>query len=196
MAAEQPKQTVADYVTIVLSPVLVMGLVGSLVYFLLEVFYKADGPWKARLQWILFFYVFGSVLTARISMNGEIASRSKIYGIVLALVTYLGKAAYVEMPEAIRPISFLVNLFLILLVWWCTHRLVWDCTNIDEEVDMNAAGLLQLSGMEKKPTEEEVIEAEEEPGKLSGFDLWWRRYQRYREKQGKKRSLGVWVVYF
>src|ERR1019366_5379473 len=114
MAAEQPRQTAADYVTIVLSPVLVMGLVGSLVLFLLEVFYKADGPWKERLQWILSCYVFGSVLTARISMMGDIAGRSRLYGIVLAMVTYLGMSAYVEMPEAIRPISFLINLFLIL----------------------------------------------------------------------------------
>ena len=199
MAGERTGQTVADYVTIVLSPVLVMGLVGSLVFFLLEVFYRADGPWKDRLQWILFFYVFGSVLTARISMMGDIAKRSKLYGIVLAFVTYLGMGAYIEMPEGIRPFSFLVNLFLILLVWWCTYRLVWDCTNVDETADMNAAGLLQVSGMEAEPkSEEEVIEAEEVAGKgkLSGFDLWWHRYQRYRERQGKKRSLGVWVVYF
>ena len=67
----RPNQTVVDYVTIVLSPALVMGLVGSLVFFLLEVFYRTDGEWKERLQWILFFYVFGAVLTARIAMNGE-----------------------------------------------------------------------------------------------------------------------------
>ena len=91
----------------------------------------------------------------------ELMTAMAISGIVLALVTYLGMAAYVEMPEAIRPVSFLVNLFLVLLVWWCNHRLVWDCTNVDEDADMNAAGLLQVSGMEKKPEEEEVIEAEE-----------------------------------
>jgi hypothetical protein len=197
MATEQPKQTAADYVTIVLSPVLVMGLVGSLVLFLLEVFYKADGPWKERLGWILSFYVFGSVLTARISMMGDIAGRSRLYGIVLAFLTYLGMSMYVEMPEAIKPVSFLINLFLILLVWWCAHRLVWDCTNVDEDADMNAAGLLRVSGVEQEPAGVEVVEADvESDRKLSGFDLWWRRYQRYRERQGKKRSLGVWVVYF
>ena len=42
----RPNQTVADYVTILLSPALIMGLVGSLVFFLLEVLYKSDGEWR------------------------------------------------------------------------------------------------------------------------------------------------------
>src|SRR4051794_32157542 len=94
----QPNQTVTDYVTIVLSPVLVMGLVGSLVFFLLEILYQTDGPWKGRLQWILFFYVFGAVLTARVAMNSETARRALIYGAVLAVATFVGIQMYVEYP--------------------------------------------------------------------------------------------------
>src|SRR5262245_46739348 len=102
MASERPNQTFVDYVTIVLSPALIMGLIGSLVFFLLEIFYATDGPWKSRLQWILFFFVFGAVLVGRISMNGEIAARAKLYGIVLTVATYFGLAAFVEYPEGLR----------------------------------------------------------------------------------------------
>jgi hypothetical protein len=197
----RPNQSVVDYVTIVLSPVLVMGLVGSLVLFLLEVFYKTDGQWKGRLQWILFFYVFGSVLTARVAMNGETASRAPIYGGVLALCTFIGIQMFVEYPEGMRELSFLVNIFLIGIVWWCSQRLTWDCTNVDEDTDMSGEGLLQASGLEEKPAagnvEENLVEEPEEKKKNEPpMWTWMRRYREYRDRRQKKRTLGVWVVYF
>src|SRR5205823_4216077 len=116
----------------------------------LEVFYRTDGPWRERLQWILFFYVFGIVLVSRISMNGDIASRSRLYGAVLAVLTYIGMQSFVEYPEGVREVSFLVNMLLIAIVWWCAHRLTWDCTNVDEDVDQSGEGLLQAAGLEEK----------------------------------------------
>src|SRR4051794_39203065 len=113
-----PGQTAVDYVTILLSPALIMGLVGSLVFFLLEVFYRTDGKgpdWKDRLQWILFFYVFGAVLVSRISMMGEIASRFWMYGSVLALLTYVGLQLFVEYPPGVKEVSFVVNAGLVAL---------------------------------------------------------------------------------
>jgi hypothetical protein len=197
MSSDRPNQTAVDYVTIVLSPVLIMGLVGSLVFFLLEVCYKTDGPWKERLQWIFFFYVFGIVLVARISMHPEIAPRAKFYGPVLILATYTGMQGFIEYPAGVKELSFLANLMLLCIVWWCAHRLTWDCTNIDEETDMSSEGLLQASGLEEKPptTHEDdpaLLEEEIKPG-IHG---WWERYRRYREQRAKKRTLGVWVVYF
>ena len=82
MSSERPNQTLADYVALVISPVLIMGLVGSLVFFLLDVLYQ--GQHRDRLQWILFFFVFGAVLVARISMMADIAGRAGLYGLVLA----------------------------------------------------------------------------------------------------------------
>ena len=48
----KPSKTLADYVTVALSPALIMALVGSLVFFLLEVLYV--GQYSERLQWTLF----------------------------------------------------------------------------------------------------------------------------------------------
>ena len=65
-----------DYVTIVLSPALIFGLVGSLVLFLLEVCYRGEdkgNDWKLRLQLILSAYVFGAVLVSRISMMSPVS---------------------------------------------------------------------------------------------------------------------------
>ena len=67
MASDRPDQTLADYIALAISPALLMGLVGSLVFFLLEILYPDKGAYKDRLQWILFFFVFGAVLAAHLS---------------------------------------------------------------------------------------------------------------------------------
>jgi hypothetical protein len=214
MSSEQPKQTVADYVTIALSPALIMGLVGSLVFFLLEVFYKVDGEYKLRMQWILFFFVFGAVLVSRISMTSDIAGRASLYGGVLAFATWLGLGQFVEYPEksGLRELSWGINLFLILVVWWCAHQLTRDCTEIDEETDVTDQGLLQAAGLDgqpgptepaEKPAEEAVedeeeLEEEDRPKrrKPPAVVAWAERFRKFREERKKKRTLGVWVVYF
>ncbi len=199
MSSERPNQTVADYVALVVSPALIMGLIASLAFFLIEIFYRADGEWKGRLQYILFFFIFGAVLVARISMTGEIAARAKFYGPVLALVTYLGLQTFVEYPEGsgLKELSFFVNMLLVGVVWWCAHRITWDCTNIDEETDVNSEGLLHAAGLEEAQQPGADKDAAEESDKPEEKKLGWvARWQRYRDARNKKRTLGVWVVYF
>ena len=67
--------TLADYVVIAMNPALIMGLIGSLVYFLLEVLYA--GRYPDRLQFALSAFVFASVLVSRIAIErSAIAMRS------------------------------------------------------------------------------------------------------------------------
>jgi hypothetical protein len=201
MSSDRPRQTPADFVAIALSPALIMGLVGSLVFFLVEVFYKTDGEWKGRLQWVLFFYVFGIVLAARVSMIADISGRAGMYGALLAFLTYLGLGLYVEYPEEVKDASWLINLFLVGVVWWCAYRLTWDCTNVDEQTDMSGEGLLQAAGLEAGQGQggQEVSPEEGSSAKPQAAGrppTWWERYRRYREEKQKRRTLGVWVVYF
>ena len=183
-----PGQTAVDYVTIVFSPALIMGLVGSLVFFLLEVFYRHDGPWKERLQWILFLYVFGAVLVSRISMMSEIASRHWWYGSILALLTYVGLQQFVDYPPGVKEVSFVVNAGLVALVWWCAHRLTWDCTNVDEEAEVSGEGVLQAAGLAATEGEEKE--------EVTDDKTLWQRWKEYQQRRAKNRTLGVWVVYF
>ena len=50
---DKPEQTLADYLAIAVSPLLIMALVGSLVFFLVEILY--EGIFRGSLEWILFF---------------------------------------------------------------------------------------------------------------------------------------------
>ncbi|HTU21812.1 MAG TPA: hypothetical protein VMG10_27485, partial [Gemmataceae bacterium] len=197
MSSDRHNQTLADYVALAISPALIMGLVASLVFFLINVLYVGD--YVERMRWILFFFVFGAVLIARMTMLDETSSRAALYGVPLGFLTWLGMQMFVEYPEdsGIRELSFLLNAGLIGLVWWCAHRLTWDCTNIDEETDVNAEGLLQAAGLETAsgvalaPRESGTRGANATP--LANSDSWWQRWRRYREEHEKKRTLGVWV---
>ena len=186
MATPQPRPTLADYLAIAFSPVLIMALVGSLVYFLLEVFYFGD--FLDRLRWILFFYVFAIVLIARISMHDEISPRAILYGLVVGGLTLLALQLYVEYPADLPggSYSWLINLGLIALSWWCAHKLTWDCTFIDDDEEATGVGLLQASGIESggvatPPAAPEAATSAQPT---------------YTTVRKKAHTPGVWVVYF
>ena len=46
--------------------------------------------------------------------------------------------------------AFIMGLILLGIVWWCAHKLTWDCTLIDEDEDASGGGLLETVGKEKK----------------------------------------------
>lgn len=196
---KQPRQSLADYLTIAISPVLIMALIGSLIFFLLEVLYV--GQYSGRMQWTLFFFVFGIVLIARISI--ELGSgRAMLYGIGLAFAVWLALQAYIEYPAGspMKAFSGAINLGLIVVAWWCAQRLTWDCTYIDDTVDASGKGVLEAAGLdEQKEEAEESASTSEDLEAVQGGGLlgWWRRYSHYREKQLRKpHTPGVWVVYF
>jgi hypothetical protein len=200
---KKPQQTLADYVTIALSPVLIMALVGSLIFFLLEVLYV--GQYLGRMQWILFFFVFGIVLIARISIELS-GGRAMIYGIVMAFVGWVALQWYVEYgSDSMRAFSWAINFGLIALAWWCAHRLTWDCTYIDDRVDAAGKGVLEAAGLDDQREDEdgasriedrETVDEGHAPASV-GLLAWWDRYCRYREEQLRKpHTPGVWVVYF
>lgn len=200
---KRPDQTLADYVGIVISPVLIMSMVGSLVFFLVQITY--GGAHAERVYWILFWFVFGIVLVGRISMLPDIADRSSLYGAILAGITWIAMLRFVVFPDALTralpwglefATTALVNLGWVILVWWSSYKLVWDCTNVDEDADMSGEGLLQASGIEARGQFADKLPSKREKTSATRFVTWRERWQRYREVREQKRILGVWVVYF
>jgi hypothetical protein len=198
--AKKPRPTLADYTAIAFSPVLIMALIGSLVFFLIEVLYS--GEFVGRLQWILFFYIFGAVLVARMSMEFGLSDRAPLYGIILAAAALVGLGQFVEYPAGLAAMNWPVNAGLIGLIWWSSYRLTYDCTYIDEKAETTGTGLLQAAGLESAPpeaTNEPAAEPQQEGQRRKKKETnpgWWERYQRYREERKKTKPPGVWVVYF
>jgi hypothetical protein len=196
--SEKPQAplTLADYIVGALSPALIMALVGSLVFFLLEVLYV--GAYSSQLQWGLFFFVFAAVLIARISMRRDLSSRAPLYGGILGLLVWLTLQQYVEYPRdsPVLELRWAINLGLIALTWWCAHRLTWDCTHLDENEEAASAGILEASGLEQSTGgDPEPAPPEEEEPEAKPL-TWWQRYQHYRAERKNRHTPGVWVVYF
>ncbi len=143
MARTRREKTLADYVVIAISPMLIMALVGSLAFFLLELSY--GGQYEIRLKWILFCFVSASVLVARIAIEQGTAHAS-LFG--YALVAVVGFAA-MRLVDA-----FVIAWVLLAVSWWCTWKLTWDCTLIDENEDASGEGLLQSAGLGGAPRDE------------------------------------------
>src|SRR5438477_12724566 len=140
------EKTLADFVVIALSPMLIMALVASLVFFLVEVLYV--GQYQGKLLWILFFFVCGAVLVARIAIELD-ASRAAMYGLILGGATWLGLWRFVEYPPGTFAAEFgwAISLGLVGVIWWSANRLTRDCTMIDDAEDASGAGLMQAAGL-------------------------------------------------
>ena len=180
--AKRLYMTTADYVTIALSPALVMTLVGSLVFFLIEVLYV--GEYEARLMYVFALFVFSAVLIARIAIeNGS--EYASFFALPLGLATFFVLQRFVEHPS---PFSWLINIGLMSVVWWSAHQLTWDCTLIDDSEDSSGAGLMQRIGVDEgDSTDNELLGGE------SDRRPWWRRL--FMPKKGKH-TPGLWVLYF
>jgi hypothetical protein len=135
MPKSKRKKTLADYIVIAISPLLIMTLVGSLTFFLLQLTYH--GQYEMRLKWILFWFVMAAVLVARIAIE-QGKEHATMFGI--ALTAAVGLAAIRLVDE------FLLAWLLLAVCWWCTWKLTWDCTLIDENADASGEGLLQAAG--------------------------------------------------
>ncbi len=189
MARSRLRGTLVDYLVAAIEPALIMTMVGSLMFFLLDMWYA--GEFLERMRWILFWFVLGIVMITRVSMQID-SSLAKAYGIALG-----GAVALV----ASRFAGFQPVLLVILgIVWWATHKLTFDCTLLDEDQDAGV-GLLQESGLDptaladtgppppvEDPTEMDASLLPEHGGK--------KRVKRDKDEARRPNAPGVWLVYF
>ncbi len=182
--------TLADYMAIAISPALIMGLVGSLAFFLLDLSYR--GEHMDRLQWILSWFVMAIVLIARIAIV-EGAERASMFGVALAGAMLLAVLRF-------APEFFLITPFLIALIWWCAHELTWNCTWIDDDEDPGGEGLLQAAGLDRPEAKSETPSATKPaaavapPPPARREKPWWMRLST--QKRRRARAPGVTIVWF
>lgn len=198
--------TLADYLVIAVSPALVMAMVGSLVFFLVEVFYQ--GQYEGRLRFVLAMFVVAAVLIGRISIELG-TERATLYAMPLAMATASAINRFVVSQSGhLGSLGLVGNLALLGLIWWAAHKLAWDCTFIDESRDYSGEGLLQAAGLQKAApgtpaaAEEEAadmppdLELPEHADPQRAADRrtpWWSRVHR---RPPRTRPPGVWIVYF
>ncbi|MBN1588115.1 MAG: DUF4129 domain-containing protein [Pirellulales bacterium] len=182
-------KTLADYIAIAISPVLIMLMLGSLMYFFVAVCYR--GAFDGHIYWVLGCYTLAIVLITRIAIE-ESTERAMLFG--AALVFAVGLAVMRFSSAGIYSWVFLG------VAWWFAHKLTWDCTLIDEEEDSSGQGLLRMVGLGKKKAEADEPAgdqpADDEPEGVTQRVSEMREAAPRRKPKGKPHAPGVWIVYF
>ncbi|MDB4798217.1 hypothetical protein OAH36_01310 [Verrucomicrobia bacterium] len=171
---KQAEKTGLDYLVTALSPLLIMLLVGSLVFFLIEVFYR--GEMEGGIRWVMFWFVGAIVLVARIGIE-QSPGHAAIYGAALAGATWF----FLMMTHP----AFLLGIVLLALVWWSSHKLVRDCTLIDDQDDSSDKGLLEKANVIQKPH-----------GTIDQSKKSNHRKRKTAKPTKEKHSPGRWLVYY
>lgn len=197
-------ETLVDWLVVGIAPFLIMLLVGSLVFYLVEVFYLGD--YQMRLLWVLGLFVMAVVCIARISME-EGAAYASLYAAPLAGAVGLALATFVEVRGPLAAFGPGLNWMLMGIVWWAAHKLTWDCTLIEGGRDFTGQGLMQTTGLDRffriKPAAQATAAepAPQPPPEIEGTSTtthppalpvwqWWL------QKNQRPHAPGVWVVYF
>ena len=202
--ARRLHKTLVDYLVIAISPAMIMAMVGSLVFFLIEVFYQ--GNYHGRLQYIVALFVVGAVLIGRISIEDG-RERAALFAVPLGIAALMAIQKFVEFQgEMLGRVSFLINCALLGIVWWSADKLTWDCTLIDESEEDSGEGLLESAGLERSgKASQALLQAEgqvsdETPIASAGPEVtqsfWRSRWERFAERRRRPHAPGVWVIYF
>ena len=193
--------SIAEILVTAITPALIMILIGSLVFFLISVFYV--GEFQARLKYICALFVFATVLIGRISIE-EGSEHAAIYGVGLGIAILLAMSRFSDA-------GLVINIALIAVVWFSAHKLTWDCTVLRQGKDASGQGLLQTAGLDDDDNDgpsqdlDAVSQtsddddddqptadlAEDEPANpLAAL------FQRWKEHRKRPHAPGVWVIYF
>jgi Domain of unknown function (DUF4129) len=185
-------ETLADYLVVAVCPTLIGLLVGSLMFFLVEVFYQGEYP--VRLLFVMAMFVMAIVCVARIAME-EGMQYASLFAFPLAIVVGLALVRFIS-------VNPLINWALMAIVWWATHKLTWDCTLVDDTQDASGQGLLQQMGLDPSAaaspsgppgTTALASELEATIGAAVPSRPWW---ETLLEPDRRPHAPGVWVVYF
>jgi hypothetical protein len=185
------RKTLTDYLVIAISPALIMMLVGSLVYFLIAVYYH--GGYPGRVSYIFGLFVFAAVLIARIAIE-EGREYAMMYAIALGLAMLLVLGRFTSS-------TFLFNVVMLGVILWCADKLTWDCTVIDDQEDASGEGLLQtvgLDGSKETGTSNPSLDSHDLEATTSREPppvpkTLWARFVEHRKRP---HAPGVWVIYF
>lgn len=195
MGRRSEQLTLADGVIMGLTPALLIGLVTSLVYFVLEVIYRGD--YLERLHFIFFCFIVAAVLISRIAMTMG-RPRALMYAAALAIATAIAMNRLTEIPanNPLGALGHVVPYLLIALAWWCIDVLTHDCTHTgaEEETGLLDMGLLKSIKSGQSGDEEDTeSNAHAPPAKPK---TWLEQYTADREAERRRHRPGFWLIIF
>lgn len=136
-----------DWLTEVAIPICVFGLLGSLLYYLIEVRASLAGPYSVGpLRWVVFWFLLACIGIARIRTKYGGAAIASYYSVLLAgamalfVWVYTGHAgAFYGGVNQGRWLALLFNWSLVGVVWWAASAVTREAT-LEENVETQLEG--------------------------------------------------------
>ena len=178
-----------DYFLAAIAPVFIIGMIGSLVYFIITICYQ--GSFTERLMWILGLYTVAAVLIARIAIE---QSRQVAFAYMFALgtATLFVTPQFFVVSGAMAVFSFPILVLLLIMIAVLADRITFDCTSMNEHVQSTGVGLLQSLGLVKSERKKS-----EPKSTFSGrVDESPTDETKKKSSTKRKHNPGVWVLYF
>lgn len=192
----ESEQSMSSILLEVIGPALIMLMVGSLVFFLIEVFYR--GPHTGRLCWVFGLFTFASVLVSRVSIESG-KERGMIFGFALGLAAFMTSFTLVEFEGALATVLEPILLIsFICVVMWSASKLTWDCTVIDKSRDSSATGITELVRRRFQGDVDSTSATNQESNRSEASDAQAGNLIRalFRSRGERKNTPGIWVFYF
>lgn len=143
-------RTMTDYLLDICIPVLIFALVGSVIFFLLDVRYVYTAKHDFYLRFVALFFLVGVVALNRlIAREGHAESIFYMIGLAGAMGLYtlattgtfeMGSVAKNFMNDSPVAATFF-NMALVCFIWWVTNRLTHECC-VDENKSAGDIGIL------------------------------------------------------
>jgi hypothetical protein len=186
MTDRKLRPTSFDYALAALSPVLIILMIGSLVYFLLTTLYQGD--FQARLMWILGLFTMASVLITRIAIE-QSRTQSFTYLGLLSAATLLVAPRFFVLEGFLSPLSIPILIGFLALIVFLADRITMDCTSVDDAHDSHGYGLLQSLGIFKRSDDPEPTPPPQRPTQAPDTP-------EISNKESRSHNPGVWILYF
>ncbi|MCY2985873.1 MAG: DUF4129 domain-containing protein [Planctomycetota bacterium] len=181
-----------DFLLAAIAPVFIIGMIGSLVYFIIIVCY--EGPFTARLMWILGLYTVAAVLIARIAIE-QSRQLAFTYMFALGAATLIVAPRFMTISGSLAVFSFPILLGLLVLVAVLADRITFDCTSMNEQEQSTGVGLLQSLGLVESERNASSVNATTKTATETenASELQTAKVKKLRRR---KHNPGVWVLYF
>lgn len=181
-----------DFLLAAIAPVFIIGMIGSLVYFIIIVCY--EGPFTARLMWILGLYTVAAVLIARIAIE---QSRQLAFAYMFALgaATLFVAPQFMTISGPLAIFTFPILLGLLVLIAVLADRITFDCTSMNEQHRSTGIGLLQSLGLVESERKGKTSDANIKTA-IESEDATKPDVATSKKSPRRKHNPGVWVLYF
>ena len=179
-----------DFFLAAIAPIFIIGMIGSLVYFVITVCYQ--GSYTERLMWILGLYTIAAVLIARIAIE-QSRQLAFTYMFVLAAATLVVTPQFFVVSGAMAIFSFPILVCLLVMIAVLADRITLDCTSMNEQVQSTGVGLLQSLGLVKSERNQSAMKSRSisATGEAPTVNANTKK-----SATKRKHNPGVWVLYF